>query len=645
MSLPSKYFLNETDKEFYNNSKKSKKIFISKPPGLNNSQFFKQLINKESQIKTIKTSYYFNSQNSMNLNTTREYPIKQIMIRHNNNNSFVKNNKMNNILIRLSYGENKENEQNFSNLINKKDCISVNKHNFKKENCNISSGKIQEKKIFMGFDKIMDNKTINYNNSKKKSSRNNSICIEERKNIFKKIPLQRDLKSSKSYEEYDFKNRSCYNESYKKGKIIKNIILYDKTKLNLSNSKDISINNKSVSKNMNNFDNSLTYFPKNNTSRNMNNKIKKSPNKNNIDFTKNKMSIYKKMNNTFIYKKIKNEKPKSISRISDVDNISLNQKKNSKIKMINNKVKKFGKFSLNNSLIIRSEDIPIKKIQKKIYKIDSCTLPSYNKNGVKQKNLDNFFLQKNFLSKDEQFFIGICDGHGSNGDLISKYISDTLYTKVKYGTKNGLIKAFLSTNDSLIKESKIDCSLSGTTCTSLLISLDKVICANVGNTRAILAKYENGYYNCIKLCSEHKPSEPNEIKRIIKEGGIIRQKFDFEKNDFFGPDKIWIKNSDIPGLNISRSFGDNLAHSIGVIHEPDVNIINFTGGEKFIVVASDSIWQYIDNDECIGIIKNYYENNFDAGGALNSLANEAIKRWMKEEKRIEDMTAIVIFFE
>ena len=63
------------------------------------------------------------------------------------------------------------------------------------------------------------------------------------------------------------------------------------------------------------------------------------------------------------------------------------------------------------------------------------------------------------------------------------------------------------------------------------------------------------------------------------------------------------------------------------------------------MIASESIWQFIDSDECVEIIKEYYENNLDAIGALNSLVTEAIQRWKKQENKIEDITAVVIFFE
>ena len=59
---------------------------------------------------------------------------------------------------------------------------------------------------------------------------------------------------------------------------------------------------------------------------------------------------------------------------------------------------------------------------------------------------------------------------------------------------------------------------------------------------------------------------------------------------------------------------------------------------KFIVIASDSIWQYIDSNECVIIIKGYfYEINMGAVGAL-------IKELKKHENKKEDITVVVFFW-
>ena len=66
-------------------------------------------------------------------------------------------------------------------------------------------------------------------------------------------------------------------------------------------------------------------------------------------------------------------------------------------------------------------------------------------------------------------------------------------------------------------------------CTSSIITLDKNIFANVGKTHAILGKFENRCYNSVNLNHELKPTESNEINRILSEGGVIKQLYDKTK--------------------------------------------------------------------------------------------------------------------
>ena len=107
-----------------------------------------------------------------------------------------------------------------------------------------------------------------------------------------------------------------------------------------------------------------------------------------------------------------------------------------------------------------------------------------------------------------------------------------------------------------------------------------------------------------------------------------------------------MKNSDIPGLSISRSFGDVIAHTVGVISEPEIKTFIYNGSEKFMILASHEFWKIINSEESVEIVKEFYENNMDAIGALNKLALEILKKCENENKSInEDITIIIVFFE
>lgn len=57
------------------------------------------------------------------------------------------------------------------------------------------------------------------------------------------------------------------------------------------------------------------------------------------------------------------------------------------------------------------------------------------------------------------------------------------------------------------------------------------------------------------LTRDHKPDDPLEAQVIEKAGGRIDS---YRDNNGFkvGPERVWLKNEDIPGLAMTRSFGD-----------------------------------------------------------------------------------------
>ena len=285
-------------------------------------------------------------------------------------------------------------------------------------------------------------------------------------------------------------------------------------------------------------------------------------------------------------------------------------------------------------------------IIKRIMKIDSRTIAGFSSPQDQKLNQDNFFIEKDYLGQSEHFFLGICDGHGVNGHLISEYVSNYLPDFITDSSDpTNIINGFIKCNNALTTSTDIDCTLSGSTCVSLFISLDKIICANIGDSRAVLARYENGNYNTIKISRDHKPTEFDEMKRILENNGRIEKYYDTDFDAFVGPKRIWLKNSDIPGLAMTRSFGDVIGHNVGVTSEPEITKTIFDGSERFAIIASDGVWEYIDSEESVEIVKDFYENDLDANGAVESLVKEAFNRWKREEDTVDDITAIVVFFE
>ena len=50
---------------------------------------------------------------------------------------------------------------------------------------------------------------------------------------------------------------------------------------------------------------------------------------------------------------------------------------------------------------------------------------------------------------------------------------------------------------------------------------------------------------------------------------------------------------------MTRSFGDYIASSVGVVSDPEIVHKVIDKNDKFIILASDGIWEFISNTEAV----------------------------------------------
>merc|ERR1719230_1063869 len=83
----------------------------------------------------------------------------------------------------------------------------------------------------------------------------------------------------------------------------------------------------------------------------------------------------------------------------------------------------------------------------------------------------------------------------------------------------------------------------------------KVWLAHVGDSKAVMVSYKgaDGSFIGRDLTQDHKPSVPGEKKRIEENGGRVIF-------DGFYNYRVFAKGQMYPGLNMSRAFGDTVAH-------------------------------------------------------------------------------------
>ena len=224
-----------------------------------------------------------------------------------------------------------------------------------------------------------------------------------------------------------------------------------------------------------------------------------------------------------------------------------------------------------------------------------------------------------FIPDKNLSLFGIFDGHGGN-DVV-KYIKDRLPEIIKsnilnnnsydnsYETKISL--AFNKIDEEL---KFYDSEHTGSTATILLLNEDKIYCANVGDSSAFII-YDN-YLKKINV--DHKCTDPKEEERILKSGGKIT------------------KNRVMGQLVLSRCLGDLYCKKYGVLNIPDISINKLERNIKYIVVASDGVWDVVGENDLMNLSK----NRKNADGFCKDLVKLAIDKDTKD-----NVSCIVISFD
>eukprot|EP00455_Lapot_gusevi_P009038 TRINITY_DN1400_c0_g1_i4.p1 TRINITY_DN1400_c0_g1~~TRINITY_DN1400_c0_g1_i4.p1 ORF type:complete len:413 (+),score=134.09 TRINITY_DN1400_c0_g1_i4:146-1384(+) len=261
-------------------------------------------------------------------------------------------------------------------------------------------------------------------------------------------------------------------------------------------------------------------------------------------------------------------------------------------------------------------------------------------------NQDRALDVVNFGGRADRALFGVFDGHGVNGHLVSEFLiqhlPDLLQQQLADDPRSDMDPSAALTNAFRLAaialfDSGIDISYSGSTACVLLFQGNQIFTANVGDSRAALATLQpNGKLKAVALSSDHKPDRPDEGQRIIQSGGRV-QPCDSPAG-FIGPSRVWLRNENVPGLAMTRSFGDLVAASVGVTAIPEIFAHVVTDQDKFVVLASDGVWEFIDNAEAVALASQCA----DSKEAVDLLVTQATASWTREEDVIDDITCIVI---
>mmetsp|Transcript_38897 Transcript_38897/g.82117 ORF Transcript_38897/g.82117 Transcript_38897/m.82117 type:complete len:361 (-) Transcript_38897:95-1177(-) len=262
------------------------------------------------------------------------------------------------------------------------------------------------------------------------------------------------------------------------------------------------------------------------------------------------------------------------------------------------------------------------------------------KKGLKPEspNQDDFFM----LQVGEWGLFGVLDGHGPCGHDVSLFCNKVLPGQIvrdpNFATDPlaSFTTAFKTTHSMMAGKVVFDASLSGTTATVILCRDNTIYSAHAGDSRCVLGYQRGGKWVAEDMTPDHKPDNEAEKKRIHASGGEVRKL----AGDI--PHRVFAKGKMYPGLAMSRSLGDNVAHSVGVTEVPDTRQVAITDDLKLIIACSDGVWEFISSQEAVDMVRKYDKSKVQE--ATDNLCKEAWKRWIDEEGNVvDDITAIVMW--
>lgn len=263
----------------------------------------------------------------------------------------------------------------------------------------------------------------------------------------------------------------------------------------------------------------------------------------------------------------------------------------------------------------------------------------------KEQNQDNLIVQANFQGTHGQYLFMVCDGHGEEGHLVSNLIKVKLPSILAYNLSksstseadisNSICESVSQVND-LVEISDINSSYSGSTLTGVIVLGNQVICINVGDSRTVLGRRKGNTWQGIALSNDQKPDRADEAKRILKAGGRV------EKIGNGGISRIWFQNEDKPGLAMTRSIGDKESKKIGVICTPEVSFHSLAVSDKFIIIASDGVWDFISTEAAVDIVKKLWRTG-KSETCCEAVLKASVDQWTQNSDTVDDITIIILF--
>ncbi|GLT37707.1 hypothetical protein SLA2020_120100 [Shorea laevis] len=232
-------------------------------------------------------------------------------------------------------------------------------------------------------------------------------------------------------------------------------------------------------------------------------------------------------------------------------------------------------------------------------------------------------------------YFGVYDGHGCSHvamrcrERLHELVKEELGGDGECEWRRALERSFTRMDKEVIKwnESVVgascrcelqspECDAVGSTAVVAIVTPDKIVVANCGDSRAVLCRKGKA----VPLSSDHKPDRPDELDRIQAAGGRVI---------------YWDAPRVLGVLAMSRAIGDNYLKPY-VSCEPEVTITYRTPEDDCLILASDGLWDVVSNETACEVARMCLKKG--KGGEKQAPSSESVDKEEEEAPKSSGRT-------
>ncbi len=222
-------------------------------------------------------------------------------------------------------------------------------------------------------------------------------------------------------------------------------------------------------------------------------------------------------------------------------------------------------------------------------------------------------VARNFAGKENCVFVGVFDGHGGRevAEGLALNMPGFMEGEIISGKSPQEAHQFAYARASQSEWAK---RIIGGSCAATLFAQDDTLTtANVGDCRIIVLGE-----SAVQLTEDHDAKNKNEVKRIMNHGASFRDYYIEHKGKL---------------LAVTRAIGDLYFKDAGILPLPFINSYTFSQTDRFIVAASDGLFEKTSNNRVLEISRDTKD--------ASELA-QALKQEVESRDGSDNLTIIVV---